>query len=100
MLPIVILLLDCPIGDVDEFRVEVLVRLRKLEKLDKDEFTDDERADAEEVTILPVYTNDVFILIGIITILPVLMMCTNDVFILIGIMIHCTVEPLHNRHHW
>ena len=29
--------------------MEVLVRLRKLEKLDKDQFTDDERADAEEV---------------------------------------------------
>ena len=29
--------------------MEVLVRLRKLEKLDKDEFTEDERADAEEV---------------------------------------------------
>ena len=63
MLPIVILLLDCPIGDVDEFRVEVLVRLRKLEKLDKDEFTDDERADAEEVTILPVLMMCLYLLV-------------------------------------
>lgn len=41
--------LDCPIGEVDDYRVEVLVRLRKLERLDKDQFTNDERADAEDV---------------------------------------------------
>ena len=42
--------LDCPIVDVDDYRVEVLIRLRKLEKLDKDQFTDDERTDAEDVS--------------------------------------------------
>jgi hypothetical protein len=29
--------------------VEVLVRLRKLERLDKDQYTDDERGDAEDI---------------------------------------------------
>ena len=33
----------------------MLVRLRKLEKLDKDQFTDDERADAEEVQTYSTY---------------------------------------------
>ncbi len=42
-------IVDCAVGEVDDYRVEVLVRLRKLEKLDKDQFTEDERADAEEV---------------------------------------------------
>lgn len=44
-------LLECPITDVDDYRIEILVRLRKLERLDKDQYTDDERGDAEEVTI-------------------------------------------------
>lgn len=34
---------------MDDYRVEVCIALRKLERLDKDEFTEDERADAEEV---------------------------------------------------
>ena len=34
---------------MEEYRVEVCLALRKLERLDKDEFTEDERADAEEV---------------------------------------------------
>jgi Leucine-rich repeat (LRR) protein len=42
-------LVDCPIVDVDDYRVEVLVRLRKLERLDKDQYTDDERGDAEDI---------------------------------------------------
>ena len=36
-------------GDIDDFRVEVLIHLRKLERLDKETFSSDERADAEEV---------------------------------------------------
>ena len=40
---------DCPVGDMDDFRVEVLIHLRKLERLDKEAFSSDERADAEEV---------------------------------------------------
>ncbi|XP_011409661.1 PREDICTED: leucine-rich repeat-containing protein 23-like [Amphimedon queenslandica] len=42
-------LLDCPICDVEDYRIEVLVRLRKLERLDKDQYTDDERGDAEDI---------------------------------------------------
>lgn len=41
---------ECPIGEVDDYRIEVLVKLRKLERLDKDQFTEDERGDAEDVS--------------------------------------------------
>ncbi len=40
---------DNPLSEMDDYRVEVCIALRKLERLDKDEFTEDERADAEEV---------------------------------------------------
>ena len=43
-------LTECPLCELDEYRVEVLILLRGLERLDKDEFTEDERADAEEVS--------------------------------------------------
>ena len=36
-------------SEVDDYRIEVLIALRTLERLDKDEFTEDERTDAEEV---------------------------------------------------
>ena len=42
---------ECPLCELDEYRVEVLIVLRKLERLDKDEFTHDERVDAEEVRV-------------------------------------------------
>ena len=35
--------------ELDDYRLEVLIALRKLERLDKDAVTEDERADAEEV---------------------------------------------------
>jgi hypothetical protein len=38
-----------PLSEMDEYRVEICLVLRKLERLDKDKFTEDERADAEEV---------------------------------------------------
>ena len=41
--------LECPLCELDEYRVEALILLRGLERLDKDEYTEDERADAEEV---------------------------------------------------
>ena len=44
-----LILAECPVSEVDDYRTEVLVSLRKLERLDKDEFTDDERADAEDI---------------------------------------------------
>ena len=40
---------DCPVSEGDDYRLEVLVALRQLERLDKDQYTEDERADAEEV---------------------------------------------------
>lgn len=38
-----------PTAEEDDYRVEVLIALRKLERLDKDEYTEDERNDAEEM---------------------------------------------------
>ena len=43
---------ECPVSELDDYRLEVLVALRKLERLDKDEFTEEERADAEEVGVV------------------------------------------------
>ena len=42
--------IDCQVSEVDDYRVETLMRLRKLERLDKETFTEDERSDAEEVS--------------------------------------------------
>lgn len=36
-------------AEEDEYRVEVLIALRKLERLDKEEYTEDERNEAEEM---------------------------------------------------
>ena len=47
---LVLLCLGTPLSKVEEYRVEVCIVLRKLERLDKDELTEDERADAEEVS--------------------------------------------------
>lgn len=38
-----------PLSEMEEYRVEVCMILRKLERLDKEEFSEDEHADAEEV---------------------------------------------------
>ena len=38
-----------PAAEEDDYRVEVLIALRKLERLDKAEYTEDERNDAEEM---------------------------------------------------
>ncbi|XP_074654336.1 leucine-rich repeat-containing protein 23-like isoform X2 [Tubulanus polymorphus] len=38
-----------PISEEDDYRMEVLIALRKLERLDKDEYTDDERQEAEDI---------------------------------------------------
>ena len=43
------LIAGSPLSEMDEYRVEICLVLRKLERLDKDKFTEDERADAEEV---------------------------------------------------
>ena len=38
-------------SEIEDYRVEVLIHLRKLERLDKEPFSSDERADAEEVCL-------------------------------------------------
>lgn len=38
-----------PVADEDDYRMEVLIALRTLERLDKDEFNDEERHEAEEI---------------------------------------------------
>ena len=38
-----------PVADEDDYRLEVLIAVRTLERLDKDEFTDEERHEAEEI---------------------------------------------------
>lgn len=40
-----------PVADEDDYRIEVLISLRRLERLDKDEYTEDERQEAEEVCL-------------------------------------------------
>jgi len=40
---------DNPIAGEDDYRLEMLIALRRLERLDKDEYNDDERQEAEEV---------------------------------------------------
>ena len=59
-----------PLSEMDEYRVEVCLVLRKLERLDKDKFTEDERADAEEVCstrmltkkLVSIFTSIIFVM--------------------------------------
>jgi hypothetical protein len=44
-----LVLAENPIADEDDYRMESLIALRKLERLDKDEYNDDERQEAEEI---------------------------------------------------
>ncbi|XP_052286707.1 leucine-rich repeat-containing protein 23-like isoform X3 [Dreissena polymorpha] len=44
-----LVLSENPAAEEDDYRVEVLIALRKLERLDKAEYTEDERNDAEEM---------------------------------------------------
>jgi len=44
-----LILRDNPISNEDGYRIEVLVILRKLERLDQDVFVEDERQEAEEI---------------------------------------------------
>lgn len=38
-----------PCSEEDDYRQEVLIALRRLERLDKDEFNEEERAESEEI---------------------------------------------------
>lgn len=40
---------DNPVSGEDDYRLELLIALRRIERLDKDEYTDDERLEAEEI---------------------------------------------------
>ena len=44
-----LVLMENPVADDDDYRIEVLITLRRLERLDKDEYTEDERQEAEEI---------------------------------------------------
>ncbi|XP_041377909.1 leucine-rich repeat-containing protein 23-like [Gigantopelta aegis] len=44
-----LVLSENPLAEEDDYRLEVLIALRKLERLDKDEFTEEERTEAEEI---------------------------------------------------
>ena len=41
--------LDTPIAESGDYRLEVLIALRNLERLDKDQFIEEERAEADEI---------------------------------------------------
>lgn len=45
-----LLFLENPLCEIDDYRIETCMTLRKLERLDKEEFSEDEREDAEEVS--------------------------------------------------
>ena len=38
-----------PISHEDDYRLEVLIAVRRIERLDKEEYTDDERQEAQEI---------------------------------------------------
>eukprot|EP00118_Oscarella_pearsei_P011252 m.74098 g.74098 ORF g.74098 m.74098 type:complete len:87 (+) comp35876_c0_seq9:933-1193(+) len=38
-----------PVADAEDYRIEVLIAVRRLERLDKDEFNEEERGEAEEL---------------------------------------------------
>ena len=42
-------MLENAIAERDDYRLETLITLRRLERLDKDQYNDDERHEAEDV---------------------------------------------------
>ena len=42
-------IIDTPIAESGDYRLEVLIALRNLERLDKDQFIEEERAEADEI---------------------------------------------------
>jgi hypothetical protein len=44
-----IVLLDTPLTENQDYRLEVLIAIRRLERLDKDAYIDEERTEAEEI---------------------------------------------------
>ena len=43
------LFIDSPIAETDDYRLEVLIAVRRLERLDKEQYQEDERTEAEEI---------------------------------------------------
>ena len=41
-----------PMSEEDDYRLEVLISLRKIARLDKDEFSEEEREEAEQILSL------------------------------------------------
>ena len=39
--------IDCPVTEIEDYRMEVLMRVPQLETLDKEDFTADDKLDAE-----------------------------------------------------
>ena len=46
---VTIFLVENPASDEDDYRLEVLIALRRIERLDKDEYNEDERQEAQEI---------------------------------------------------
>lgn len=44
-----LVLLDNPLTENSDYRLEVLISVRRLERLDKDEYLEEERTEAEEI---------------------------------------------------
>lgn len=42
-------ILDTPLAENNDYRLEVLVSVRRLERLDKDDYLEEERIEAEEI---------------------------------------------------
>ena len=40
---------ESPISETDDYRLEVLIAVRRLERLDKEQYQEDERTEAEEI---------------------------------------------------
>lgn len=40
---------DTPLAENSDYRLEVLIAVRRLERLDKDEYLEEERSEAEEI---------------------------------------------------
>ncbi|EDV23950.1 Leucine-rich repeat-containing protein 23 [Trichoplax sp. H2] len=44
-----VVLSESPVADENDYRIEILIALRRLERLDKEEYNEDERQEAEEI---------------------------------------------------
>ena len=44
-----LVLLDTPLTENSDYRLEVLISVRRLERLDKDEYLEEERSEAEQI---------------------------------------------------